>query len=69
MQSKIATTGFGPAVRISACHGRLEFLVDIGFREFVTSHLMVDADKTVGQKNIDWLHDMLDEWIANHING
>ncbi len=68
MQSEIATTGFGPAVKISTCHGRLEFMAESGFRDFLTSKLVADDGKTAGQHNIEWLHAKLDAWIADHIN-
>ena len=68
MQSEIALTGFGPAVKISACQGRLEFMAESGFRDFLASKLMSDDGKTVGQHNIEWLHAKLDSWIADHMN-
>lgn len=68
MQSEIATTGFGPAVKISTCQGRLEFMAESGFRDFLASNLMAEGGKTVGQQNIEWLHTKLDAWIADHMN-
>ena len=65
---------FGAApegVRITVHEGGdyIHFTVGAGFKAWVTNPLITDNGKSVGERNIEALHERLTEWILrNKIN-
>jgi len=57
--------GYGVSVNYE---GRvITFTAGGSIKNCLTNPLMTENNKSIGQRNIDWLHEKLDEWIKKQL--
>jgi hypothetical protein len=66
-----AITKNGVALSIVRLNGRFELTFDdlSNFYDFMYNPLKTEGGITVGEMNYNFIHDMLDEWIDNQLEG
>jgi len=45
----------------------IKFSAGGAIKQTLTDPLMTDNNKSIGQRNIEWLHEKLDEWINKQL--
>jgi len=45
----------------------ITFTAGSSIKQVLTDPLMTENNKSIGQRNIDWLHEKLDEWINKQL--
>jgi len=60
-----STTHF--AVSVSSHDEAIMFTAGDDIKLSLTDPLMTENNKSIGQRNIDWLHEKLDEWINKQL--
>ena len=45
----------------------IKFSAGGAIKQTLTDPLMTENNKSIGQRNIDWLHEKLDEWINKQL--
>jgi len=45
----------------------IKFSAGGAVKQTLTDPLMTDNNKSIGQRNIEWLHEKLDEWINKQL--
>jgi len=70
--NEVLTAGFGHstthfAVSVDSHDEAIMFTAGGAIKEALTDPLMTDNGKSVGERNIEWLHEKLDEWIKKQL--
>ena len=60
-------TGVGIGAEVVNDESTIKFTAGDGMKNCLTDPLMTDNGKTIGERNIDWLHEQLDEWIMKQL--